>query len=227
MSTIKEIPMDFRPYEKVLKHGARALDDSELLAVILRTGTRGMNSVELARNLIAAGGGTLSGIRKLSYRDLLKIQGIGKVKAIQILCLCTLIIRFSAAYFSEKEAYDSPEWIANRYMEELRSEPQEKVKVLYLNTKLALIAEDDLTKGSAEASMFPVRELLSGAFRCNASRLLVLHNHPSGDPEPSEEDLSATRLLCEAAKLSGIRLLDHIIVGDRRFISLRDLGIIT
>lgn len=226
MSTIKDIPAELRPYEKVLKLGPKSLDDSELLAVILRTGTRGQNSVELARSILSAGGGRLSGIRSLSYGSLLRIPGVGRVKAIQILCLCTLIVRFSASYYSESEAYESPEWIAHRYMEEMRAEPREHVRVLYLNVRNRLISEENLTVGSADAAMFPIREILSLAFRHDAPHIVVLHNHPSGDPEPSGEDIEATKRLSEAAKLAGIRLLDHLIIGDRKYTSLRDLGIL-
>ncbi len=226
MPTMKEIPGDFRPYEKVLKNGPGCLDDSELLAVILRTGTRGKSSVDVARSVIAAGSGTISGIRRLTLSELRKIPGIGTVKAIQIQCLCTLFVRFSGAYFSETENYSSAEWVASRYMEELRAEPQEIVRVLYLNAANGLIAGENLAKGSADRSVFPVREMLVGAFKHNAVGLLVIHNHPGGNPEPSPEDISATRVLSEAAELSGIRLLDHLILGDRKYTSLRELGII-
>ena len=215
MATIKEIPAELRPYEKVLKYGPKNLDDSELLAVSLRTGTKGMSSVDL------------SGIRNLNYEKLLRIQGVGRVKAIQILCLCTLIVRFSAAYYSESEAYESPEWIAHRYMEEMRAEPREQVRVLYLDGRNRLKAEENLTSGSSDAAMFPIREILSLAFSHNAPGILVLHNHPSGDPEPSGEDIGATLQLQQAARLVGIRLLDHLIIGDRRYTSFRDLGILT
>ena len=227
MATIKEIPAELRPYEKVLKYGPKNLDDSELLAVILRTGTKGMSSVDLSRNIISAGGGRLSGIRNLNYQKLLRIQGVGRVKAIQILCLCTLIVRFSAAYYSESEAYESPEWIAHRYMEEMRAEPREQVRVLYLDGRNRLKAEENLTSGSSDAAMFPIREILSLAFSHNAPGILVLHNHPSGDPEPSGEDIGATLQLQQAARLVGIRLLDHLIIGDRKYTSFRDLGILT
>ena len=222
MATIKEIPAELRPYEKVLKYGPKNLDDSELLAVILRTGTKGMSSVDLSRNIISAGGGRLSGIRNLNYEKLLRIPGVGRVKAIQILCLCTLIVRFSAAYYSESEAYESPEWIAHRYMEEMRAEPREQVRVLYLDGRNRLKAEENLTSGSSDAAMFPIL-----AFSHNAPGILVLHNHPSGDPEPSGEDIGATLQLQQAAHLVGIRLLDHLIIGDRKYTSFRDLGILT
>jgi len=227
MSTISEIPEELRPYEKVLKKGPESLDDSELLAVILRTGTKGRNSVELSRSIIAAGGGKLSGIRNLSYRRLLKIPGVGHVKAVQIVCLCALFIRFSAAFYSEKEAFESPEWVAHRYMEELRSERRETVRALYLDVRNRLIAEETVTRGSIDSAPFPVREILSGAFRHDAPRLLLLHNHPSGDPEPSLEDIEATRHIASASALLGISVLDHLIIGDRKYTSLRDLGILT
>ncbi len=222
-----EIPEELRPYEKVLLRGPGSLDDSELLAVILRTGTKGQNSVELARSIIAAGGGKLSGIRNLSYRRLLEIPGVGRVKAIQILCLCALFIRFSAAFYSEREAYESPEWVAHRYMEELRSERRETVRVLYLDSGDRLIAEETVTRGSTDSAPFPVREILAGAFRHDAPRILVLHNHPSGDPDPSDEDIEVTRRLFLSARLMGISLSDHLIIGDRKYSSLRDLGILT
>ena len=231
MSNMKEIPEKLRPYEKVLSFGEQALDDSELLAVLLRCGVKGTSSVELARKVITAAGGSLSGIRHLSVPELMRIPGIGEVKAVQIRCLCMLIQRFSAADFDAPgkktgQYYNSSDAVALRYMEEMRGERQEILKALFLSVKGGLIAERNMTKGTADRALFPVREILVEALKVDAVSLIVLHNHPSGDPSPSEDDLAATIRLNHAALMSGIRLLDHLIIGDRSYVSLREQGII-
>lgn len=227
MALIKEIPEEFRPYEKVRANGVDSLDDSELLAVILRTGFRGTGSVELARSLLLHGNGSLSGLRRMSLQDLMEIPGIGEVKAIQILCLCALIPRFVRSEFRNEEIYDSPEKIAARFMEEMRAENQEILKALFLNGKGLLLGEKNMTRGSADKTIIPIRELLVEALKNNADKLVVLHNHPSGDPSPSQADTDATVLLQRAAALSGITLWDHLIIGDRSYVSFRETGYIT
>ncbi len=223
-NSMKELPESSRPYEKCMRYGPDALDDAELLAVILRTGTRDENAVELARRVLKAGGGSLSGLSRLSETELRSIPGIGRVKAVMLQCTAAVSVRIARSCHAVFPDMSSPEKIAECYMEEMRHEEREQIRILYLNHRNRLISEKVISSGSTGQAMVPVREILSEAFRKDASGFVILHNHPGGDPEPSEEDLAATVRLMEAALVAGIQLLDHIIIGDLRYLSFREQG---
>jgi len=222
--TIREIPDYLRPYEKGLKNGPEVLDDAELLAVILKTGTNGLSSVAMCRDLIRDAGGTLAGIRALPMSELMKRKGIGKVKALQILSLCELAVRFSRAEIPMQPEFSSSEYVAAYCMEEMRNLRQESVRALYLNTKNRLIREAEITRGTVNASMLPIREILAEGFRCDAVNMILVHNHPSGDPSPSPADIDGTMSVKHAGELVGIHLLDHVVIGDHKYVSLRERG---
>ena len=222
---IRELPKTARPYEKVMKYGPGGLDDSELLAVVLRTGTKGRNSVDTAREVLKKGGGTLSGFRALSFKELMSVPGIGEVKAVQLLCLSELAVRFSKSESPERLVFSDPGKVAAFFMEEMRILKQEELRVIFLNTKSRFLGTETVTRGSVNASMMPVREILISALKHEAVYMILLHNHPSGDPEPSSEDLSSTKQIVSAGSLSGISVLDHIIIGDHRYVSLRERGL--
>lgn len=218
---IKEITETERPYEKCMRYGASALSDEELLAVLLRTGIKGMNSIELARCILESQtetGGILN-IHHLNFPKLKKIKGIGTVKAIQILCLSELTKRLAKASASKGLLFNTPSTIANYYMEELRHQKQEQMKLLMLNTKTKLIKESNISKGTVNASLISPRELFIEALDCGAVSIILLHNHPSGDPTPSEDDILLTKRVKAAGDLIGIELLDHIIIGNNCYIS--------
>ena len=203
-----------RPYEKCERFGAGRLTDIELLAVLLRTGTKGESALDLARKLFYPGEGTQpqakAHLQSWTKEELLKISGIGRVKAIQILCLCELSKRMSQL---SARAY---------YMEDMRYYRQEHLKLLMLNTRSRLIGESEISRGTVNMSVISPRELFIEALQKNAVYIILLHNHPSGDPMPSREDILVTQRIREGGSLLGIELLDHIIIGDNCYVSLAE-----
>lgn len=215
---------DERPYERCEQFGASNLTNSELLAVLLRTGTRGENALQLAEKIlhpVFSQKGILN-LHQWNYEQLMRIKGIGKVKAIQILCLSELTKRLAKAEAREGLNFSNPASIARYYMEDLRHANQEHMKLLMLNTKSRLIGETDISKGTVNSAVISPRELFVEALQKNAVSIVLLHNHPSGDPTPSKEDVLITRRIRDAGNLIGIELLDHIIIGNNRYISLRE-----
>ena len=226
METIKELNLEERPYEKCERFGAEYLTNAELLAVLLRTGTKGESSLELARKILYSSPENegLLNIHNWSYDQLRKIKGIGKVKAIQILCILELAKRLAKEDAGKQLDFNSPSTIARYYMEDLRHKKQENMKLLLLNTKLKLIGESDISKGTVNSTVVSPRELFIEALNKNAVYIILIHNHPSGDPEPSQEDVQITQQIRKAGHLIGIELLDHIIIGDNCYISLKEKG---
>ena len=226
MEKIKELYEEDRPYEKCVRFGAENLTDAELLAVLLRTGTRGENVLELARRLLHPNmyqSGILS-IHDWTFEQLLKLKGIGKVKAIQILCVCEFAKRLAKATAAQELDFHTPASVAKYYMEEMRHQKQERMKLLLLNTKSRLIGETEISKGTVNASIVSPRELFIEALQKNAVSIILLHNHPSGDPQPSREDILVTKKGQEAGWMIGVELLDHIIIGNNRYVSLKEQG---
>ncbi len=220
--TIKEMPFDMRPYEKCEKYGEAALSDTELLAVILRNGSKGKSSLKIASEILTAcpyrqG---LIGIYNLSVEQLKEIDGIGTVKAMQIRCLGELSKRLASKRAFRNQKIQSPASVAEYYMEKLKCEEKEKVFCMMLDTKNALIKDVVVSVGTVNASLISVREILTKALEFHAVSIVLVHNHPSGDPTPSSEDLDVTTKLKEACELIGIRLMDHIIIGQKRFTSI-------
>lgn len=224
---MKELPACERPYEKCLVQGVHSLSDKELLAVLLRCGTPGENAVDLSEKLLYhTGEDGLLGLHHFSLEKLLQIKGIGKVKAIQILCLSELAKRLAKATAKNSLCFSAPDTIAQYYMEDLRHETQENMKLLMLNSKTMLIGESDISKGTVNASLITPRELFIEALQKNAVAIVIMHNHPSGDPSPSQEDIYTTNRIKEAGDLIGIKLLDHIIIGNNCYISFREEGML-
>ena len=215
-----------RPYEKCEQYGAENLTDAELLAVLLRTGTKGENSLQLAQKILHPDfiqDGILS-IHQWSLEQLTGLKGIGKVKAIQILCLSELAKRLSKAEARKQLDFSAPETIARYCMEEMRHRNREVMKLLFLNTKSRFLGENDISVGTVNTTLVSPREIFLEALRKNAVSVILLHNHPSGDPTPSKDDILVTKRVLEAGEILGIDLLDHIIIGDNCFISLREKG---
>lgn len=221
---IKDMLEQERPYEKCLCYGANHLTNAELLAVLLRTGTKGMSALELARNILQTSEGKddILNIHQLTLQKLKKIKGIGNVKAIQILCLSELAKRLAKTSAKEGLIFTLPSSIAKYYMEEMRHQKQEEMKLLMLNTKSKLIGESNISKGTVNASLVSPRELFIEALECNAVSIIMMHNHPSGDPTPSRNDILLTKRIKEAGDLIGIELLDHIIIGNNCYISFAE-----
>ena len=225
--TVKNLPDNEQPYEKCIRYGASALSDAELLAAIIRCGSRKERSVDLACRILNLYEDR--GICSLYHADmdsLMSLHGIGKVKAVQILCVAELAKRMAKAEAKSRISFESPGEAANYLMEDMRHLDHEETVAVFLDAKMNLIRDKVIFKGTVNTSMFEPREILIEALRANAVNLIMLHNHPSGDPKPSHADISATLRLKEACKTIGIRLFDHIIIGDNRYISLRESGVI-
>lgn len=218
--TMKELPVTERPYEKYQHGGCAALSDAELLAVILRTGTGGSTSVELAYEVLtAAGNHGLGGLHRISIPELCRIKGIGRVKAIQIKCIAELSRRIAKSAAGESHRLNSARAIAEYYMEDFRYCDQEQVMVLSFNTKGRLLGEQVITRGTVNQSLISPRDIFLEALKQAAVYIVVLHNHPSGDPTPSGEDFEVTRRLSEVGAMLGIPLMDHIVLGHGTYYS--------
>lgn len=223
---MRTLPKEERPYEKCLTYGTEAMTDVELLAVILRTGVKGCNVKELATKMLKNEEGDINvlSLTRLSFEKLLKINGIGKVKAIQILCILELTKRMSRTRFHNQTRYNNSAVIAEYYMEKLRHLQQECTYVMFLDTKCRLIKDKLITTGTVNQSLLSPREILIEALNCNCVNMVLVHNHPSGDPSPSRDDIKSTTRLKEAGQIIGIRLLDHIIIGDNAYFSLKEIN---
>lgn len=217
--TIKELMESERPYEKCERLGAGNLSDAELLAVLLRTGTRGENVLELCRRILEAGDGSLESLHSFTREAFQKIRGVGRVKSIQLTCLLELSRRIAKADARRGLNFSAPSSVAQYYMEDMRHLGQELMKLLMLNTKSMLIGEKDIYKGTVNASLVNPREIFVEALKRDAVSVILLHNHPSGDPHPSREDILTTQRIRRAGELIGIELLDHIIIGNNCYIS--------
>ena len=227
-TTMKNLYREERPYEKCLACGPGALSDPELLAVILRTGTEGENVCQLAARILSLPDYEgLEGLCRIPLERLTKLKGIGKVKAVQLKCLAELAARMAKASAGEKLCFDTPATIAAYFMEELRHKEQEHLIALFLNTRNKLLREKLMFKGTVNASIISPREIFLEALEVHAVQLVLVHNHPSGDPSPSLEDIRVTKRISKGGELLGIQLLDHVIIGDRCYSSLRERGILS
>ena len=222
---IKDVPKEERPRERFLHGGPASLSNQELLALLLRTGTKDESVIQLANRLIAAFDG-LRLLKEASIEEMTAIKGIGEAKAIQILASIELGRRITALNNRDRYVIRSPEDCANYCMEEMRFLTQEHFVCLYLNTKNQVLHKRTVFIGSLNASIVHPREVFKEAFRRSAASIICLHNHPSGDPTPSREDIEVTKRLSECGKIIGIDLLDHLIIGEKRFISLKEKGYI-
>lgn len=217
-----------KPYEKFIKHGAASLTDAELLAIIIRTGTRNASALSIAQQILDQfeQNRKLNSLHHITMQELMEIDGIGEVKAVKIKCIAELSSRMAKQHAAQTLDFKTPSSIADYYMEQMRHEEVEKVLLLLLDTKLHLMEEYLLSKGTVNASLLSVREVFRHALRAGACKIVLLHNHPSGNCNPSMEDLSVTKKIIEAGKLMEIPLLDHLIVGDGCYLSLKEYGYI-
>ncbi len=222
---INDLATKDRPRERLAQAGPEALSNPELLAILLRTGLEGENVVRLSERLLAQHGG-LVGLLKISYSDLKNVKGIGPAKAAQLKAAVELGRRIAAASPAERPTISSPAEAASLLMYEMRALDQEVVKVLLLDTRNRLIgAAVEVYRGSLNTSMIRVGELFREAVKQNAASIIVAHNHPSGDPSPSPDDVAVTRLMVEAGRLLDIPVHDHLVIGQNRFVSLKERGL--
>lgn len=223
---IIDIPESERPKEKLLTYGAETLNNSELLAVILRTGTRSENVIDLSERLLKELDG-LDGILDANVSDITNIKGIKSGKASQILALAELFKRFKTLRSGKKEIRIScPGDLADFLQGEMSCLNQEILKVVLLNTKNCIIGVKDIFIGSLNNSIVHPREIFKAAINKNSASIIICHNHPSGDPSPSTEDINVTLRIKECGSIIGIHLLDHIIIGNNKYISLKEEGLI-
>ncbi len=226
---IKDLPNSERPRERLAAHGADALNTTELIAILLRTGLRGASAMDVGRELIARFG-TLDGLSRASLEELCRVRGIGRDKAVTLKAAFTLARRMAAELRSESPALDNPASIADLLREENRTYEVETFQILLLNTRRRLIRVERISQGTLDTLLVHPREVFRAAIAANAAAIVLAHNHPSGDPAPSEADIKVTRDLIRAGQLLKIEVLDHIILGRRTtdrardYVSLRELG---
>lgn len=221
---IKDLATSDRPRERLASLGAGALSSAELVAILLRTGTEGLNAVQLGQKLLMDYGG-LPGLHRLSYDELRTQPGIGPAKAAQLKAAVELGRRLASADPEELPTIQSPEDAASLLLYEMGALEQEHLRVLLLDTRNRLIQIVEVYRGSLNSSLIRVGEIFRDAVRMNAAAIIVAHNHPSGDPAPSPEDLSVTKAIIGAGKMLDIEVLDHLIIGKNRFVSLKSQGL--
>ncbi|NBV21023.1 MAG: JAB domain-containing protein [Proteobacteria bacterium] len=227
---IKDIPANERPRERLAAGGADALGNSELIAILLRTGLQGKSALVIGQELLAKFQ-TLDRLSQASVKELCEVKGIGRDKAVTLQAAFTLARRMAAEIRAESPLLNSPELIASLVREEARGYEVEHLIVLLLNTRLRLIRMEHLSHGTLDSVHVHARDVFKHAILANASSIVLVHNHPSGDPTPSEEDIRITRDLIRAGRLLKIEVADHVIIGHRTterprdFVSLRELGL--
>ncbi|MBM4431976.1 MAG: JAB domain-containing protein [Chloroflexi bacterium] len=222
--TIRELPLSERPRERLQHSGASALAPSELLAIILRTGVGGENVVDMAKRLLVAYGG-LAGLARASFGQLAAEHGLGPAKTAQLQAAFELGRRLLVASPDERPQVSSPADAANLLMPEMEHLEQEHLRVLLLDTKHHVLASPTVYVGNVNTSVIRVAELFREAIRLNCAALIVAHNHPSGDPTPSPDDVRVTEQIVQAGKLLDIEVLDHLVIGRQRYVSLKERGL--
>jgi DNA repair protein RadC len=222
---IKDMPSDQRPRERLIREGSGVLSDPELLAILLRTGSSDKSAVDLATEVLSRFSG-LKNLVQAGIEELSAIKGMGPVKAAQLKAALEIGRRLASAPESRRPTVRGPQDAANLVMEEMRHLDREHFCALLLNTKNQVLAKEIISIGTLNSSMVHPRELFKTAIKRSASAVILVHNHPSGDPAPSREDREITRRLQDAGSIIGIEVLDHIIIGDNKFVSLRDKGML-
>lgn len=219
--TIKELPESERPYEKLQIYGANKLSNAELLSIIIKTGTKEYTSIDLANKVLNLNtNSNIRGMLDCSIEEFMTVKGIGRVKAIQLTAIGELAKRMSKPLNILNIKITSPKDVCNLLMDELKYEKREKVKVIILNAKNNILKIIDLGTGTTSIAIIDPKDVLLEAVKMGAPKMILIHNHPSGDPTPSIQDLRITKRLCECSKMLGIELLDHIVIGDGRYESI-------
>lgn len=222
---LRDLPPEERPRERMMHHGANALSNAELLAILLRTGTRNESAIHVAQRILQQAG-SLRQLVDMSLTELMQINGIGNAKAVQLLAGIELGRRLALSRHSETSTISSPRDVADLLFEQLRYLQKEHFVCLFLNTKNHVIGQETLSIGSLNAAIVHPREVFRAAIKCSSASIICAHNHPSGDPAPSPEDIQLTRRLMEAGSIVGIEVLDHIVIGDGKYVSLKEQGLI-
>ncbi len=227
--TTKNIGSESMPYEKFIRFGPDALTEGELLAIILRTGTHTKSALEIAEEILSLSDSPrtgLLGLYDVPLERLMQIKGVGEVKAVKIKCIAELAMRINITNAKSGLIVNKPETIANYFMEQLRHQRKECVILACLDGKGQILKEILLSSGSVNMSLISPREVFLEALRNEAVNVILVHNHPSGDPSPSEADMISTKRVCDMGILLDVPLLDHIIIGDNCYVSFREYGYI-
>lgn len=222
--TILDLPKAERPRERLQEAGARALSNAELLAIILRVGTPTENVIRMAERLLVRFGG-LGGLVRASFDELCAEHGLGQAKAAQLKATLELGIRVSSLQPEERPVVHCPADVANLLQGEMGFLEQEHLRVVLLNTRNQVMGVSEVYKGNVNTSLIRVGEVFREAVRSGCPAMIVVHNHPSGDPTPSPEDIAVTRQLVQAGELLDIEVLDHLIIGQQQFVSLKERGL--
>ncbi len=225
MYTIREWAADERPRERLEKLGAQSLSTAELIAILLRVGRRGETAVALARRLLQQFGG-LEGLHRAPFSEVKSIKGIGTAKAAQIKAALELGRRLQLASRGERPRISGPEDAAALVQYEMSALEQEHLRVLLLDTRNQVLAIHEVVRGSVNTAQVRMAEVFREAIRRNATAIILVHNHPSGDPTPSADDIALTRQAQQAGSLLDIEVLDHIVIGDNKFVSLKARGLV-
>ena len=221
---LKDLPLDLRPRERMLNDGPESLSQAELLAIILRTGTPRLNVLELANTMLAQYK-DLEGLCQASVVELCKQSGLGPAKAIQVKASFELGRRLSQLVPTERPQVRSPGDLARLLMGKMSGLEQEHLDVVLLNTKNRVLAQEPICRGSLNSASVRVAEVFREPIRQNAAAIILVHNHPSGDPTPSPDDVNLTASVREAGEMLNIELLDHLVIGQGDFVSLRERGL--
>ena len=220
---IKELPESERPYEKLELYGEKALSNAELLAIIIKSGTKEETSVQLAQRLLKLNdteGEDLNYLQSLSIEELTQIKGIGKVKAIQLKAVGELAIRMFKTSNYKKSVIKEPRDIAKILMSELKFEKNEKVKLVILNNRNEVLKIKEIASGGTNFANVSIKDILAEPIKMKAPKIILVHNHPSGDSSPSKQDIMFTEHLYEITELVGIQLLDHLVIGNMNYTSI-------
>jgi DNA repair protein RadC len=222
--TVKQLPVGERPRERLRDLGPSSLSNAELLAILLRVGSTSENVIRLAERLLAQYGG-LEGLIRASFAELCGEHGMGEAKAAQVKAALEVGRRLVSMQVGERVVVKSPLDVANLLLLEMGLLEQEHLRVVLLNTKNQVLAIPEIYKGSLNTSLVRIGELFREAVRQNCAAVVVVHNHPSGDPTPSDEDVRMTREMVQAGNLLGIEVLDHLVIGQQRYVSLKEQGL--
>ena len=221
---IRDLPRGERPRERLREAGARALSNAELIAILLRTGVKGESVLDMSSHLLSRLGG-IAGMGRVSYRQLCAVKGISEAKACQILAAFELGRRLVSLSPEERAVIRSPQDVANLLAAEMGFLEQEHLRVLLLSTKNEVLGVEEVYVGNVNSSVIRVAEVLRPAIRDNCPSIIVVHNHPSGDPSPSPEDVLITRKIVSAGELTDVEVLDHIVIGGQSYVSLKEKGL--
>ena len=220
---MKELPELERPYEKLEMYGEKMLSDAELLAIIIKTGTREETAVQLAQKLLSLNNTTaenLNYLNTLTIQELMQQKGIGKVKAIQLKAVGEIAVRMFKTSNYKNMVIKCPRDLAKMLMSDLKLKKEEVVKVAVLNSRNEILKIEDIAKGTVNIVDIPIKDILYEPIRMKAPKFILVHNHPSGDPKPSEKDLVYTQCLYKTAELMGLEMMDHLIIGNMKYTSI-------